>query len=162
MLRRCGVATCAAAWRRAVGVLALLTTSERVRPAPNEPFKFLSEGTPFKDTRIFGVWWRRFMFGSRSVPPAMSIAAGPSPARICAASATERGVRCSNHGSRSTLALLLLALLAFAAFLRRGDKDRFRIGDGWKMLRPHPGGKAFRLELQGLENLVRRHRDFVD
>ena len=41
----------------------------------------------------FGAWWRRFMFGSRSVPPAIAIAAGPSPARIFAASATVRGAR---------------------------------------------------------------------
>ncbi len=53
-----------------------------------------------KDTRTFGAIWRRFMFGSRSVPPAISIAFGPSPARMRAASATVCGARCSNQGRR--------------------------------------------------------------
>src|SRR5918992_1232363 len=55
------------------------------------------------------------MFGSRSVPPAISMARGPSPARIFAASATERGARCSNHGSLS----IALGLLAVALFPRQ-------------------------------------------
>jgi len=40
-----------------------------------------------------GAIWRRFMFGKRSVPPASSIAFGPSPARMRAASPSERGAR---------------------------------------------------------------------
>ena len=43
------------------------------------------------DTSTCGVCCRRFMFGTRSVPPAISIAPGPSPASTCAASAIVRG-----------------------------------------------------------------------
>ena len=41
------------------------------------------------------------MLGSKSVPPAISIASGPSPARMRAASATVFGARYSNQGSAS-------------------------------------------------------------
>src|SRR3954466_8872274 len=86
---------------------------ESVRAEPSDtpaPFElFLSSSMALNDTSTFGAWWRRFMLGSRSVPPAMSMACGPSPARIFAASATERGARWSTHGSRS-MALVFLAV----------------------------------------------------
>src|SRR3989475_12173167 len=85
------------------------------------PFNFIS-GMWRRETRTLGAIWRRFMFGSRSVPPAMSIASGPSPARMRAASAMERGARYSNHGSR----IILLDLLAVAAFPGRRNGDVFR------------------------------------
>src|SRR5438309_5728477 len=88
------------------------------------PLSFIS-GMWRRDTRVLGAIWRRFMFGSRSVPPAMSIASGPSPARMRAASPMERGARNSNHGSR----IILLDLLAVAAFPGRGHDERFRVGD---------------------------------
>ena len=44
-------------------------------------------------TSVAGVSWRRFIFGSKSVPPAISWALGPSLARIRAASSTVRGTR---------------------------------------------------------------------
>src|SRR5690349_24610026 len=132
MLRRCGVATCAAAWRSAVGAFSLCTTSVRVRPAPKAPFSFFNSLTCRRETRTCGAWWRRFMFGRRSVPPATSIARGPSPARIFAASATVRGARYSNHGSLS----ISLDLVAVAAFPRRQDEHGLRVRDAREALRP--------------------------
>src|SRR2546425_66047 len=120
MFRRCTVATWCAAWRNPSGSSAVFTISVSVVPAPSVaplPFK---PSTRFKDTRILGAIWRRFMLGSRSVPPAMSIASGPSPARMRAASAMERGARYSNHGSR----IILLDLLAVAAFPGRRHVER--------------------------------------
>jgi hypothetical protein len=38
---------------------------------------------------------------------------------------------------------MLLALFAVATFLRRGDENRFRIGNGRKVVRPYPGRKSF-------------------
>ncbi len=99
MLRRCTVATWCAAWRSALGAFEL-TICVRVRPAPYaDPF-FFSSATPVSETKTFGAIWRRFMFGSRSVPPAISIAFGPSPARTRVASASVFGARYSNQGSR--------------------------------------------------------------
>src|SRR5262245_34546317 len=94
------------------------------------------------------------MLGSRSVPPAMSIARGPSPARIFAASATERGARCSNHGSRS----IALGLLAVAAFPGRQDELRLGVRHGRKTLGPD----APVFSLQRLQDLVGRDRNLVD
>src|SRR6185369_2633549 len=102
------------------------------------------------------------MFGSRSVPPATSIAAGPSPARICAASTTEVGARYSNHGSRSTLASLFLALFAVAALGRRRDVNRLGIGNRREALRTDAGILACGFQFQGPQNLVRRYRNLVD
>src|SRR5262245_26872672 len=148
MLRRWGVATCAAAWRNAAGVFSSPTISESVRPAPNAvPLRFIS-GMFFKETRTAGDWCRRFMFGSRSVPPAMSIARGPSPARIFAASATLRGARCSNHGSLS----IAPGFLAVAVFPRREDEGGLGIGNGRIALRPDP----LVLVLERLQHLVGR------
>src|SRR5262245_29323515 len=106
------------------------------------------------ETRTPGACWRRFMFGKRSVPPATSIAFGPSPARIVAASATVRGRRYSNHGSRS-IALLVVAV---AAFPGRQDERGRRIRNRGEALRTH----ALVLVLQGLQYFVRRDRDLVD
>src|SRR6185436_1095968 len=94
------------------------------------------------------------MFGSRSVPPAISIARGPSPARIFAASAIERGARCSNHGSLS----IALGLVAVAVFPRRQDEGRLRIRNH----RERFGTDALRFAFQGSKNLVRRDRNLVD
>src|SRR6185503_381605 len=94
------------------------------------------------------------MFGSRSVPPAMSIACGPSPARIFAASASVRGARCSNHGSRS----IALGLLAVAAFPGRQYEHGLRVRNRGEAFRPD----ALRLALQRLQDLVGRDRDFID
>src|SRR5436853_4630273 len=125
MFRRCTVATWCAACLRPRGRSALRTISLSVRPAPSvAPLPF-RPATRCKDTRVFGAIWRRFILGSRSVPPAMSMACGPSPARILAASPMERGARYSNHGSR----IMLLDLLAVAAFPGRRHDERFRVGD---------------------------------
>ena len=124
MFRRCTVATWCAAWRNPSGSSAFFTISVSVVPAPMAcPLSFIS-GMWRRETRVLGAIWRRFMFGSRSVPPAMSIASGPSPARMRAASAMERGARYSNHGSR----IILLDLLAVAAFPGRRHDERFRVG----------------------------------
>src|SRR5260370_41820304 len=98
------------------------------------------------------------MLGSRSVTPAISIAAGPSPARICAASATVRGARKSNHGSR----IIALGLLAVAALPGRRDINRLRVRDGRELLGAHSRVLAFRFQVQGPENFFRRDRQFVD
>src|SRR6266849_7036828 len=92
-----------------------------------------------RETKILGAIWRRFILGSRSVPPAMSMACGPSPARIRAASLMERGARNSNHGSR----IILLDLLAVAAFPGRRHDERFRVGHLRKMLRANSRFFAF-------------------
>src|ERR1700741_2920976 len=94
------------------------------------------------------------MLGSRSVPPAMSIARGPSPARIFAASATERGARCSNHGSLS----IALGFLAVALFPRRQNKGGLGVRNGREALRPHTSV----LLLQGSQHLVGRDWNFID
>src|SRR3954463_15995803 len=94
------------------------------------------------------------MLGNRSVPPAMSMARGPSPARIFAASATERGARCSNHGSLS----IALELVAVATLPGRQDEGRFRIGDGRKAFRPN----ASIFLLKSFKYFVRRDRNLVD
>src|ERR1019366_5902301 len=47
-----------------------------------------------------GTCCRRFIFGSRSVPPARAIAFSPSPSKMRVASATVRGDRNSNNGKR--------------------------------------------------------------
>src|SRR6185436_8984595 len=154
MLRMCGVATWMAAWRRAAGVFSCAAISLSVRPAPKVPFRFFSSRTPERETKTCGAWWRRFMFGSRSVPPAMSIARVPSPARIFAASATERGARCSNHGSLS----IALGFLAIAVFPRRQDEG----GLGVRNCREAFGADSLRLALQRPENLVRRNGNLVD
>src|SRR5688572_33256553 len=49
---------------------------------------------------VFGVCWRRFMFGYRSVPPATNCPAGPAWAMIFTASAIVCGVTYSNLGNR--------------------------------------------------------------
>src|SRR6267154_779229 len=92
MLRRCTVATCAAACQRPAyfsRTPRLATTSFKVRQAPRtapEPLLvFFRASIRRSDTSVAGVWWRRFMLGRRSVPPAIGIARGPSAARICAA-----------------------------------------------------------------------------
>jgi hypothetical protein len=112
MLRRWTVATWAAAWYSPVyfsRIAGFATISFRVNPAPSvvpEPFATcFSAPIRASETSVAGVWWRRFMFGSKSVPPAMSIACGPSAARIFAASATVAGERKPNHGSRIMLRL---------------------------------------------------------
>src|SRR2546426_473236 len=92
-----------------------------------------------RETRVLGAIWRRFMFGSRSVPPAMSMASGPSPARMRAASPMERGARYSNHGSR----IILLDLLAVAAFPGRRHDERFRVGDRREVVRANSRFFAF-------------------
>src|SRR4051812_13801398 len=154
MLRICGVATCAAAWRNAAGVFSLLTKSLRVRPAPKLPLSLVSSSTCRSETRTCGAWWRRFMFGTRSVPPAISIARGPSPARIFAASATERGARCSNHGSRS----IALGLLAVAVFPRRQHERGF----GVRHRREGRGPASLVFLMKGPQHLVRGDRYLVD
>src|SRR5512132_2749110 len=154
MLRKCGVATCAAAWRSAVAVFSLFTSSESVSPAPKLPFNIFSSGTWRSETRTLGAWCRRFMLGSRSVPPAISIAAGPSPARIFAASPSERGERYSNHGSRS----IALGLVCVAAFPRRQHEQGLRVRHRREALRAH----APVFFVQGSQHLVRRDRHFVD
>src|SRR5260221_4366143 len=90
------------------------------------------------------------MLGSRSVPPAISIAAGPSPARIFAASATVRGARKSNHGSR----IIALGLLAVAAFPGRRDINRLRVRDGRELLGAR--SEEHTSELQSHSDLVCR------
>src|SRR5438094_6239124 len=125
MFRRCTVATWCAAWRNPRGSSVFVTISVSVVPAPSAlPLRFIS-GICRRETRTLGAIWRRFILGSRSVPPAMSIASGPSPARMRAASPMERGARYSNHGSR----IMLLDLLAVAAFPGRRHDERFRVGD---------------------------------
>src|SRR5574339_1034727 len=154
MLRMCGVATWMAAWRRAVGVFAFSPIWLNVRPAPKLPFSFFSSATCARETSTCGAWWRRFVLGSRSVPPAISIARGPSPARIFAASATKRGARCSNHGRLS----IALGLLAVAVFPRRQHERRLGVWDRREAFRSH---SLVRL-LQSPQDLVRRDRDLVD
>src|SRR5947208_9692015 len=121
------------------------------------PLSFIS-GMCRRETRIFCAIWRRFMFGSRSVPPAMSIASGPSPARMRAASPMERGARNSNHGSR----IILLDLLAVAAFPGRRHDERLRIRDRRKVLRTYSCFFSFAFLLQRLENLVRGNGKLID
>src|SRR5882672_9593684 len=158
MFRRCTVATWCAAWRNPSGSSAFFTISVRVVPAPIAcPLTFIS-GMWRRETRIFGAIWRRFMFGSRSVPPAMSMASGPSPARIRAASPMERGARNSNHGSR----IILLDLLAVAAFPGRRHDERFRVGDCRKVVGTYSWFFSFSFLLQRLENLVRGNGKLVD
>src|SRR5437016_9032753 len=158
MFRRCTVATWCAAWRNPSGSSAFFTISVSVVPAPIAcPLSFIS-GMWRRETSILGAIWRRFMFGSRSVPPAMSMASGPSPARMRAASPTERGARYSNHGSR----IILLDLLAVAAFPRRRHDERLRVGDRREVLGAYPRFFTFAFLLQRLENLVRRNGEFVD
>src|SRR5687767_15892843 len=94
------------------------------------------------------------MLGNRSVPPAMSIARGPSPDRIFAASATERGARCSNHGSLS----IALGFLAVAVFPGRQHERGLRVGDCGEALRPH----TLISLLQSSQYLVGRDRNLVD
>src|SRR5688572_30501235 len=94
------------------------------------------------------------MFGSRSVPPAISIARGPSPASMFAASATERGARCSNHGSLS----IALGLLAVAFFPRR----QYERGLGVRHGREAFGADPLVFLLQGSQYLVRRDWNLID
>src|SRR3977135_1075664 len=110
------------------------------------------------ETRIFGAIWRRFMFGSRSVPPAMSMAYGPSPARIRAASPMERGARNSNHGRR----IILLDLLAVAAFPGRRHDERFRVGHRREVVGADARRFSLSLQLQRPQNLVRRNGKLID
>src|SRR3954451_20639591 len=98
------------------------------------------------------------MFGRRSVPPAISAAFAPSPARICAASASVSGARYSNHGSR----IIALRLLAIAAFPRRRHDDRRGIRHRREMLGTPARRLARLLELQRAHHLVRRDRQLVD
>src|SRR6185503_18984958 len=154
MLRMCGVATWTAAWRRAAGAFSCAAISLSVKPAPKVPFRFFRSRTPAREPKTCGAWWRRFMFGSRSVPPAMSIARVPSPARIFAASATERGARCSNHGSLS----IALGLLAVALFPRRQDEGGLGVRNGREAF----GADPLVFLLQGSQHLVGRDRDLVD
>src|SRR2546427_4675599 len=158
MFRRCTVATWCAAWRNPSGSSAFFTISVSVVPAPIVcPFNFIS-GICRRETRTLGAIWRRFILGSRSVPPAMSIASGPSPARMRAASAMERGARYSNHGSR----IILLDLLAVAAFPWRRHDERFRVGDCRKVFGTYSCFFTFAFLLQRLENLVRHNGKLID
>src|SRR5689334_12200537 len=154
MWRMCGVATWIAAWRSAAGVFSPCASSARVSRAPKLPFALRNSPIPLRETSTLGLWWRRFMFGTRSVPPAISIARGPSPARIFAASATERGARYSNHGSRS----MALRLVAVAAFPGRQHERRLGIRHGGKAA----WADAPVFLVQGAQHLVRRDRDFID
>src|SRR5205807_6985478 len=158
MFRRCTVATWCAAWRNPSASSAFFTISVSVVPAPIAcPLSFIS-GMWRRETRILGAIWRRFMFGSRSVPPAITMASGPSPARMRAASPRERGARYSNHGSR----IMLLDLLAVAAFPGRRHDERLRVGHRREVLRADARRFALSLQLQCLQNLVRRDRQLVD
>src|SRR3989442_3906053 len=111
-----------------------------------------------RETRTFGAIWRRFMFGSRSVPPAMSMASGPSPARMRAASPMERGARYSNHGSR----IILLDLLAVAAFPGRRHDERFRVGDRREVVGTYSRFFAFLFLFYRPQNFVRRNGELID
>src|SRR5947208_8516628 len=121
------------------------------------PLSFIS-GMCRRETRTFGAIWRRFMFGSRSVPPAMSIASGPSPARMRAASPMERGARNSNHGSR----IILLDLLAVAAFPGRRHDERFRVGDRREMVWANSRFFSFPFLFQRPQNLVWSNGKLID
>src|SRR6267142_6547940 len=152
MFRRC------AAWRSPRGSSVFATISVSVVPAPSTlPLRFIS-GMCRRETRTFGAIWRRSMFGSRSVPPAMSMACGPSPARIRAASPMERGARNSNHGSR----IILLDLLAVAAFPGRRHDERFRVGDCREVVGADARRFSLGLQLQRLQNLVWRNGKLID
>src|SRR5690349_13279258 len=158
MLRRCTVATWAAAWRNPSGSAGLWTISVSVTPAPStEPLR-RSSGMWRSETSTRGAIWRRFMFGSRSVPPAISAAFAPSPSRICAASPRLSGARYSNHGSR----IIALHLLAIAAFPGRRHDDRRRIRHRREILRADARRLAGRLELQRAQHLVGRDWQLVD
>ena len=92
-------------------------------------------------TRVFGVCWRRFMFGRRSVPPARSIASGPSPedgatsaTRAGRGSGTAAGASSAHLGGDRGAGLLvplarrLVARAAVAALPGRRDLERLRPG----------------------------------
>src|SRR5919204_2552374 len=158
MLRRCTVATCAAAWRSPRGSSGLRTISVSVRPAPNIAPLRLSSGMCRTLIKTLGAVCRRFMFGRRSVPPAIRAAFGPSPARIRVASPSVRGARKSNHGSR----IMALHLVAVAAFPWRRHDEGLRIGDLGEVLGPDARRFAFRFLLERTQYLVGCNRDLVD
>ena len=106
MLRRWGVATCAAAChspRYAARSFSCRTSSVSVTPAPIvRPVPLancLSSATRRRPTSVDGTCCRRFMFGSRSVPPATSIVSPGFEASSSAASPTVRGAWNVNSGS---------------------------------------------------------------
>src|SRR5438270_8991407 len=158
MLRRCTVATCAAAWRRPSGSAGLRTISLSVTLAPSLLPLRRSSGIWRTETSMRGAICRRFMLGRRSVPPAISAALAPSPARMRAASPSVRGARYSNHGSR----IIALYLLAIAPFPGRRHDERCRVGHRGEMLRADAPGFARRLELERAPHLVGRDRQLVD
>src|SRR5262245_1376478 len=122
---------------------------------------WLSSGKRITEITVFGVCWRRFMFGYKSVPPATNCASGPAAALIFTASATLRGTRYSKNGKRIMVRVFLLRmdrdvrqLTAVATFGRRQDPLWFGPGD-----RGH-GGRAIASVVaagffaQSLQNLL--------
>ncbi len=69
--------------------------SERVAPRVRSPPPLAispSSAIRMRLTTVSAVWWRRFMLGQRSVPPATSRVPGPSEASMSAASASVAGM----------------------------------------------------------------------
>src|SRR5512138_326567 len=132
---------------------------------------------------VFGVCWRRFMFGYRSVPPATNCPTGPASAMIFTASATVCGTWYSNLGSRIIKASLnwwlklsyahtskgnsrmncyMRHLFAITTFRRSQHPQRFRPlnrrhGDGSKSTLT-----ASCLVFQGLEHFLRCNWHFIN
>ena len=101
MLRSRGVETSAAACRTTAAV-PFCAMALSVSPAPSTVFSDrCRSGTAMRDMTVFGSWWRRFMFGYKSVPPATNMPSGPASAFMRSASASVFGCRYVKDGSLS-------------------------------------------------------------
>src|ERR1051326_1989594 len=68
---------------------------------------WVSSARRITEMTVFGIGWRRFIFGYRSVPPATNCPSGPASPIILTASAIVCGVRYSNFGNRIITILML-------------------------------------------------------
>src|SRR5438094_3902516 len=109
MLRSCGVdtrpaAVASAAWRSRTSSCSAISVSVVPAPIRRCPFAWTPRApwTRSSDTSVSGAYWRRFMFGYTSVPPATSMALGSSRSRR-AASAYVAARTKRKRGRRSTL-----------------------------------------------------------